>query len=202
MSAAATSSAPAAALDAMEQRHGFRGRRRLVEERRVRDGKSREVDDRRLEVDQRLEAALRDLGLVGRVLRVPAGVLQEVPLDHPRGETAVVSHAEKRAEDPILLRALAELREGRALPEGRRQVERLAEPNARGDRLLHEGVQGVPSQEGQHFAHVLLGRPDVATGKGVPGLPGDPGHGGPHCNRGVRGPVQKGRAHYFASLST
>ena len=40
--------------------------------------------DHRLEVEQRLEPALGDLRLVGRVRRVPAGVLQDVALDDRR----------------------------------------------------------------------------------------------------------------------
>ena len=73
----------------------------LVEQRGVGDRQAGEVRDHRLEVEQRLEAALRDLGLVGRVLRVPARVLEDVALDHRRRDAAVVAHADEGAEDPV-----------------------------------------------------------------------------------------------------
>src|SRR6266545_548023 len=47
-----------------------------------------------LEVDERLEPALRDLGLIRRVLRVPARILEDVALDDPRGDAVVVAHAD------------------------------------------------------------------------------------------------------------
>ena len=53
----------------------------LVEQRRVRQRQRRQVRDHRLEVEQSLESALGDLGLVGRVLRVPARVLEDRALD-------------------------------------------------------------------------------------------------------------------------
>ena len=49
----------------------------FVEERRVGHLHPRQIRDHRLEVEERLEAALRDLGLIGRVGRVPARVLEQ-----------------------------------------------------------------------------------------------------------------------------
>ena len=50
--------------DAQAKRHRLGGGRRFVEHRRVRDRHAGQVADHRLEIDQRLEPALRDLGLV------------------------------------------------------------------------------------------------------------------------------------------
>jgi hypothetical protein len=58
-------------LDAHVHRLGGGGG--LVEQRGVGHRQAGEVGDHRLEVEQRLEAALRDLGLVRRVRGVPAG---------------------------------------------------------------------------------------------------------------------------------
>ena len=63
------------------QRHRLGGGRGLVEEGRVGEGQAGEVGHHRLVVEQGLETALRDLGLVGRVLGVPARVLQDVAQD-------------------------------------------------------------------------------------------------------------------------
>ena len=58
--------------------------------------------DHRLEVQQRLQPPLRDLRLVGRVLRVPARVLQDVALDHRRRDAVRVAHADERLPDLVL----------------------------------------------------------------------------------------------------
>ena len=73
------------------QRHGLGGRGALVEHRGVGDLHPGEVAHHRLEVEQRLEPALADLGLVGRVGRVPGRVLQHVAEDDARRVGAVVA---------------------------------------------------------------------------------------------------------------
>jgi hypothetical protein len=72
-------------------RHRLRRRRRLVKHGGVGDLHPRQLDDHRLKVDQRLEAALGNLSLVRRVLGVPAGVFEDVPLDNRRGDRVGVS---------------------------------------------------------------------------------------------------------------
>ncbi len=51
-----------------------------------------------LEVEQCLQPALGDLGLVGRVGRVPGRVLQHVAQDHGRGDGVGVAQADQRGE--------------------------------------------------------------------------------------------------------
>ena len=83
--------------------HGHRlgGRGGLVQQRGVGHLHAGEVDDHLLEDHQRFQPALRDLGLVGRVGRVPAGVLQHVATDRLGGEGAVVAAAQVAAPDLI-----------------------------------------------------------------------------------------------------
>ncbi len=83
--------------------HGFGGRGRLVEQRGVRELEAGQIGDHLLEVQQRLEPTLADLRLIGRVGRVPAGVLEDVALDHGGRDRAVVAHADHRSEDPVVL---------------------------------------------------------------------------------------------------
>ena len=52
----------------------------------------------RLEIEQRLETALRDLRLVRRVRRVPARVLHHHPQDDARRDGVVIAEADVRAE--------------------------------------------------------------------------------------------------------
>ncbi|GAA3074181.1 hypothetical protein GCM10020000_68970 [Streptomyces olivoverticillatus] len=80
--------------DAAGERHGLGGGGALVEQGGAGGGQTRQVGDDRLEVEQRLQAALRDLRLVGRVGRVPGGVLHDVAQDDRRGERAVVAEAD------------------------------------------------------------------------------------------------------------
>ena len=57
----------------VQQRHRFRRRRRLVEQRGVRHLHAREVGDHCLEVQEGFETALRDLRLIWRVRQNPPG---------------------------------------------------------------------------------------------------------------------------------
>ena len=74
------------AFEPVAHRHRFRRGSCLVEQRCVRDLETREVDDHRLEVEQRLEPSLRDLSLIRRVGRVPARVLEDVSLNDGWGD--------------------------------------------------------------------------------------------------------------------
>ena len=125
------------------EQHGHRLGRRggLVEQRRVGDLHPRQVRDGGLEVQQRLQPPLRDLGLVRGVGAVPAGVLEQVAQDDGRRHASVVAEADER---PPVLVAGGEpahpRQEGRlGLRVG--QVERLGQANRRRDRLVHQGVQ-------------------------------------------------------------
>ena len=79
-------------------RHGLCRSGALVEHGGVGQVEPGEVGDHGLEVEDRLQPALADLRLVGRVGRVPGGVLEEVALDDGRGDRAVVPHADQRGE--------------------------------------------------------------------------------------------------------
>ena len=85
----------------MQQCHRFGGGGGLVQQRRVRHVHSRQVRDHRLEVDQRLQPALGDLGLIGRVGGVPAGILEDHPQDHTGRDGVVVAQADIRAEQRL-----------------------------------------------------------------------------------------------------
>jgi hypothetical protein len=55
----------------------------------------------RLEVQQRLEPTLADLGLVRRVRGVPGGVLEHVAPDHRWRDGAGVAHADQAGHQPV-----------------------------------------------------------------------------------------------------
>src|SRR6059058_385767 len=62
-------------------------------------------------VEQRFQPALRDLRLIRRVLRVPAGVLEDVALDDGRSDRVRVPHPDVAAEHLVLGRDLGQLAE-------------------------------------------------------------------------------------------
>ena len=60
-----------------------------------------QITDHGLKVQERLESALRNLGLIRRVSRVPTGILQNVPPNDGRRKSIVIPHADERAEHLI-----------------------------------------------------------------------------------------------------
>lgn len=108
----------------MAERHRLGGGSGLVEHRGVGDVESGQVADHRLEVEERFEAALRNFGLVRRVLRIPAGVFEDVALDDRRRDAVVVAEAEVGFEHLVLagdgleLAQRIELGQGRGMSSG------------------------------------------------------------------------------------
>ena len=128
-------------LDAMAEHHRLGGAGALVEHGGIGDLQTGEIADHRLEVEEHFQAALRNLRLIRRVLRVPAGVLENVPLDDGRRDAVVVAKAEVTAEHLVLLRDGAELLERLELALRRRQIERAFEADRLGHRLIDERVE-------------------------------------------------------------
>ena len=148
----------------VDHRHRLGGGGALVEERGVAELEARQVGHHRLEVHQRLEAPLRHLGLVRRVLRVPPRVLEDVPQDHVRRLRVVVPHPDERAvhlvrrDDPAQLGDRVALREARAVLA---EVERAVEHDLRRHRLADELVDRRDADRVQHLLHVALTRAEV-----------------------------------------
>ncbi len=57
--------------------------------------------DQRLEVEQHFQPALADLGLVGRVGRVPGRILEQIALDDRRHDGAVVAGADEALQHRV-----------------------------------------------------------------------------------------------------
>ena len=121
--------AAVAARDPAGQGHRLGRGRGLVEQRRVGDVEPGQVADHRLEVQQRLEAALGDLRLVGRVRGVPGRVLQHVPADDRGRDRAVVAEADHGDRDRVARGEAPQVVEGLALGP-RRRAGRRATPAA------------------------------------------------------------------------
>jgi hypothetical protein len=118
-------------------------RRGLVEQRGRCDRQARQLAHQRLEIEEHFQPALADLGLIGRVGRVPGRVLEHVALDDRRHDRAVVALAEKAAPEPIARHQRSEFAERLGLADRCRQVERAVETdrlrNRLGDQRLERG---------------------------------------------------------------
>ena len=79
-------------VDSVAEPESLRSRGALVQERGVGHVEPREVGDHGLVVEERLQPALGDLRLVGRVLSGPARVLEHVPEDRVGNTRPVVTH--------------------------------------------------------------------------------------------------------------
>ena len=151
-------------LRAVQHRHRLGGGGGLVEQRSVGHFHAGQVRDHRLEVEERFEAPLRDFGLIRRVGRVPARVLEHVADDHARRDGVVVAEADVGAEPAVLRGGLPKLAEEVVFALARRERERLLQPDARGNRFVHERVERRRADGLQHLPALGL------VGTDVPGL--------------------------------
>ena len=147
---------------AAHQGHRLGRGRRLVEQRGPRDRQAGEVADDGLEVEQGLEPALGDLGLVGRVGGVPGGVLEHVALHHGRRQRAVVAEPDHRGDPAVAGGHLAQLLEHGGLGRGRLDVERLRATDAARHRGVDEVGERAAADDLEHRGDVVLARADVA----------------------------------------
>ncbi len=136
----------------------------LVEQRGVGRRQAHEVLDHRLEREQRLEPALGDLGLVGRVRRVPGRVLQHVAADHGGRDRRVVAEPDHRDPREVPVGQLAQAGGRLRLGDRVRQAGQ-GRPDPGGDGRLHERIEGVMTEPLEHRSLVGLARADVAVGE-------------------------------------
>ena len=158
---------PLAARNRSAHPHRFRGRRGLVQQRRVGQRQGCQVGNERLEGHQNLQTSLGDLRLVRRVLRVPAGVLQDVAADHLRHAGVVVAESDEGAVDLVPVGQGPQLSQARVLVSSRAQGERSLRP----DRLRDDGVgqlrQRLESQGLEHLSNRRSIGAEMAGGEGI-----------------------------------
>ena len=135
-----------------------------------------QVRDHRLEVEERLEPPLADLGLVRRVGRVPGRVLEHVAQDHAGGVGAVVAGADQRGDHLVAVGERPQRGEDLGLRAGVGQLERLVGADGLGHRLVDELVERGNAEDAQHPLDVRRARTEVPVGEGGGG--GGVGHRG------------------------
>ena len=150
--------------------HCFGGGGGLVKQRSVGYVESGEIADHGLEVEEGFQPALRDLGLVGRVLGVPAWILQNVAEDDGRGDGIVIPHADKRSEGLVLGGDFSHFGQHVGFRARRGQCELALEPNRGRNGLLDQGVQGVYADGLQHSLLVFAARSQMTIDERIGSL--------------------------------
>ncbi len=148
------------------QGHGLGGGGALVEQRGAGGRQPGEVGDRGLEVEQGLQPALGDLGLVRGVRGVPGRVLHDVAQDDRRGEGPVVAEADHRVEDLVAVGQGAQLGQHLGLGARVRQVQRVGVLDHVGDRGGRQFVERSVTDLGEHLGPRLGVGSDVALFEG------------------------------------
>ncbi|CRE28185.1 Uncharacterised protein [Bordetella pertussis] len=157
---------------AARQRHGLGRGGAFIQQRGVGDVQAGQVGDHGLVIEQRLQAALRDFGLIRRVGGVPGRVLEHIAQHHVGRVRAVVTLADVVAIDLVArgnpLQVLQHI--GFAARGGQRQW-RAAADAGRHD-FVDQGIQAGCADGDQHRGLVLVGGADMAgneIGMGVRG---------------------------------
>src|SRR3546814_16905477 len=73
---------------------------RSIEQRGIGDVKPGQVADQSLVVEQRLQPALADFGLIGGIGGVPGGIFKDIAMDHRREGRAVLALPDPPTKHP------------------------------------------------------------------------------------------------------
>ena len=147
--------------------HGHRlcAGRRLIQKRRVRHRQAGHIGHHGLKVQQRLQTALRDLRLIGRIGRVPGGVFQDIALDRGRGRRAVIAHTDERGHSHVLRPDFAHMAEHLMFGH-RRPCEGRGLADRHGHGLINQRIQRRLANHLEHLFHLGRRRADMtAVGK-------------------------------------
>jgi len=149
------------------QRHSHRFGRcgGFVQHGSIRDIERREVGDQRLKIQERFEPALGNFGLIGSVLRIPAGIFQHAALDDRRRDGVVIALADEGAEHFVLAGDAAEFSQRVEFAARGRQIYFFFEPDFLRHGGVNEFVQIFLSEQRQHGTRVCRVGTDVAMDK-------------------------------------
>jgi hypothetical protein len=147
--------------------HRLGGGGGFVEQRGVGELQAGEVDHHLLEVEERFEAALGDLGLVGRVRGVPARVLEHVAQDHRGRVSAVVALTDQGPLDHIATGDGLQAGERRMLGHRAGERQRRGEADGGGDGLRDQSIDVGYADRGAHARDLAGVGAEVAMDEGV-----------------------------------
>ncbi len=162
-----------AAYRAVHQRHRLGGGGALVEHRGIGDLEPGQVGDHRLKVQQRLETALADLGLVRRVGGVPGRVFKDVAAQHRWRQRVEVALTDHRYGDGVGVgqarssanASVSDGGRGQHIEAGRDAVGGQRVEDACGQCLVGELVERTHADGLEHGGDGVGIRSDVAVGE-------------------------------------
>src|SRR5205085_4361747 len=156
-------------LERVAHRHRFGSSCCFIEQGCVGDLEPGEVHHHRLEIEQRLETSLRNLRLIRRIGRVPAGVLEDVSLDHRRCHAVRVAHSDERAEDLIFGRQCTEVGENLELGQSLWQIETFAPANFAWNGGVYQLIERRKAESLHHLGNIFLVRSYMSWNEGFCG---------------------------------
>ena len=151
----------------MSHHHGLSCRGALIEHRSPGDFQSGEVGDEGLEVEQSLQSALGNLGLVGRVSGIPARVLENGALNHGRRVGAVVALSDEVGKNLIGGSNAREFGQRGGFAQRPRNGHRTLAANVSRHGGIDERIKRRLAQDLEHSSLLRCVRPIVATGKRI-----------------------------------
>ena len=152
----------------MGQRHGFRHRSRLIQERRIGNRQAGQIRHHGLEIHQGFQAPLRDFRLIGRVGRVPAGIFQDVAQDHRRRQRAMIAKPDQGFDiGAVLLGQGAQFGNRLGLAHRRRQGGKISFQNRGRHGACGKLLKAARADHLQHFRDLGFRWPDMAPIEGV-----------------------------------
>src|SRR6266480_5419650 len=117
-------------------------------------------------MQQRFETSLRDLRLIWRVRRIPAGILDDVANDDARRDAVVVAEADVRAEHLIAGRGVPQLAKIAMFRQTVGKRERVLQPDARRNGFVDERVERWSADDFEHGPPLRGVRADMTRRKG------------------------------------
>ncbi len=149
--------------DALRHRHRLGTCRCFVQQRGIGDFQTGQIGDHRLEIQQRLQATLRDLWLIWRVSRVPGRVFQDVALDGWWRHGAVVPLTDQAGHQGVFLCRLTHLEQQLTFRQRAAKVQRLFLADGGRQRVVDQRIQIIAANNVQHLGHLVRGWADVAA---------------------------------------
>ena len=157
-------------LGALAHHHCFGGGGGFVKKGGVGDVEGGQIAHHGLKVQQGFQPPLRNFGLVGRVLGVPAGILQDVAEDDRRRDGIVVADADEGSEELIVIGNFRHFSQHVRLRARPRQGKRAAKPDRGRDCLVDQRVERLYTDDSQHRLLVFRSGAQMTMDEGIGAL--------------------------------
>src|SRR5213078_1470211 len=129
-----------------------------------------EIGHHGLEIYERFQPALGNLSLIGCVSGIPAGVFENVPLNHRRRDGVGITRADEISRNLIFRRQGAQFRQRFILTFRLWQFEWPIQPDVFRNGSIDQGVQIFEAELAQHLCDLVRVRADMTIGESRDGV--------------------------------